>query len=73
VQDKLLEDTPKVAAKASMLGGQGKTKKTGSMSTGLTGAPEMSYRREKGEADLQGAFGQVQEERSKPKERGLAK
>jgi hypothetical protein len=44
VQDKLLEDTPKVAAKASTLGGQGKTKKTGSMSTGLTGVLDRSDR-----------------------------
>jgi hypothetical protein len=36
---KLLEDTPKVAAKTSTLGGQGKTKKTSSTSTGLIGAP----------------------------------
>jgi hypothetical protein len=33
-----LEETPKAAAKASTLGGQGKTKKTGGTSTGLTGA-----------------------------------
>jgi hypothetical protein len=44
MQDKLLEDTPKVAAKASTLGGQGKTKKTGSTSTGLTGVPDRSDR-----------------------------
>jgi hypothetical protein len=42
VQDKLLEDTPKVAAKASTLGGQGKTKKTGSMSTSLIGVLDRS-------------------------------
>jgi hypothetical protein len=35
--------------------------------------PEMPHCREKGEADLRGAFGQVQEERSKPKARGSAK
>jgi hypothetical protein len=44
VQDKLLEDTPKGAEKASTLGGQGKTKKTSSTSTGLTGAPDRSNR-----------------------------
>jgi hypothetical protein len=60
VQDKLLEDTSKVAAKASTLEGQGKTKKTGSTSTGLTGAPDRSDRcpqrcpkvNKKGEADF---------------------
>jgi hypothetical protein len=44
VQNKLLEDTPKVAAKASTLKGQGKTKKTDNMSTGLTGVIDRSDR-----------------------------
>jgi hypothetical protein len=37
-----LEEIPKAAAKASMLGGQGKTKKTGGTSTDLTGVPDRS-------------------------------
>jgi hypothetical protein len=44
VQNKLLDDTPKVSAKASTLGGQAKTKKTGNTSTSLTGAPNRSDR-----------------------------
>jgi hypothetical protein len=45
VHNKVLEDTPKVAAKASTLGGgQGKTKKTDNTSTGLTGAPDRADR-----------------------------
>jgi hypothetical protein len=44
VQNKLLEDTPKVAAKASTLGGQGKMKKTDNTSISLIGAPDRSDR-----------------------------
>jgi hypothetical protein len=44
VQNKVLEVTPKVVAKASMLGCQGKTKKTENTWTSLTGVPDQSDR-----------------------------